>query len=259
MNNEKLNDKEKIIVYNEKKFKQRKEKIHSLNYKEYELYTLSYKSSLKLDNNTFYEYYFYLIKTKIPFFLAFYPIDDYNLKIIKICLFFLIFDIYFAINTLFFNETTIHDIYKNKGKYDFLYFLPQIIYSFFISYFITSVIKYFSLSERNILEIKMEKNKDNLNNKIEGVKRCIVFKYILFFIIGFVFLIFFWYYLSSFCAVYQNTQIYPLINTLISLSICTIFIVTFNLLPCILRNISLKKNSPTNEYIFKISKIMQLI
>ena len=256
---EKSNKKENIIVDNENKIKQERNIISFLNYKDIEIYTLSFNETWELNKKVSYEYYFYLIKTKIPFLFAFYPIDDYNLKIIKICLFFLFFDIYFAVNTFFFNETTIHNIYKNRGKYDFLYFFPQIIYSFLISYFTTSFIKYFSLSERNILEIKNEKNKDNLNDKIEAIKRCLVLKYILFFIISFVFIIVFWFYLSSFCAVYKNTQIYLIINTLISLTICIIFIITFNLLPCLLRNLSLQKNKPINELIFKISKIIQKI
>ena len=46
---------------------------------------------------------------------SFFIKDDYNSQIIKICLFFFSFALYFAINTLFFNDSTMHKIYENEG------------------------------------------------------------------------------------------------------------------------------------------------
>ena len=48
------------------------------------------------------------------------------------------------------------------------------------------------------------------------VRKCLIIKYICFYIFGTFFLLFLWYYLSSFGAVYKNTQIYLIKNTLIS-------------------------------------------
>ena len=226
-------------------------------YKDCELNSFNYKEAQNFDKRIFKQYYFSLLKSKQLILFSFYPIEDYNIKLIKICLFFLFFDIYFAVNTFFFNDSTIHQIYKDEGVYNLSYFLPKIIYSFLISYFINILIKYFSLSERNILEIKKEKKNSKLNDKAEKVKRCLIIKYILFFTLSFIFLIFFWYYLSAFCAVYKNSQYYVMNNTLISFSICLIFPFIFNLLPTILRIYSLKKQN--SEFIFILSKCMQLI
>ena len=73
----------------------------------------------------------------------------------------------------------------------------------------------------------------------------------------FFFLILFWYYLSSFCAIYQNTQIYLIKNVFISFSLSFIFPLIFNLFPCFLRVYSLKNGN--NECIYNLSKIIQII
>ena len=61
----------------------------------------------------------------------------------------------YFMNALFFSETTIHKIYKDGGVYNFIYLIPNILYSFFISHFIITIIKFISLSDRNISEIKL--------------------------------------------------------------------------------------------------------
>ena len=69
--------------------------------------------------------------------------------------------------------------------------------------------------------------------------------------------IFFWYYLSSFGAVFQNTQYYLIKNVLISLGFCFLFPIIINILPAGLRIISLKRNN--KELLYKFSKFMQII
>ena len=256
-----LNNTEKDITVYKKKDKNKKEKIDKnmspMAFKESELNLLKYKDAKIYDNRTFGGYYGCLNKIKIWILFAFYPIDDYNIKIIKICLFFLCFVIFFSVNTFFFNDDTFHQIYLDEGKYNLSYFLPQIIYSFVISHLISVALKYFSLSERNLLEIKNEENLEEISDKADNVKRCLIIKYIIFFIISFVFLIVFWYYLSSFCAVYINTQIYLLINTFISFIISSLFPLVFNLIPCIFRIQSLKNKK--SEFLYNISKFIQIL
>ena len=170
MNYEKYNNK---IIYKEKKSKHKKENENKKikKFTDFEMNSFTFKEALQFDKRTYSQYYFSLIKVKVPFLFAFYPIDDFNVRMIKICLFFLFFVIYFSVNTLFFTDNTIHQIYKDGGKYNFPYFFPQILFSFFISYIINMIIKYFSLSERNLLEIVKENNEEKIISKIEVVKR----------------------------------------------------------------------------------------
>ena len=52
-------------------------------------------------------------------------------------------------------------IYEDKGKYNFLYQIPQILYSTLIGRFIDALIKNLALSQERIVEFKKEK--ENLN------------------------------------------------------------------------------------------------
>ena len=253
----------------------------NINYSDYEINSLTYKEALEYDKRTFFQYYISLLKRKHPIIFSFIPTKDYNTMIIKLCLFFLFFSIYYSINTLFFNEATIHKIYEDEGSYNFGYLLPQILYSFVISHIFTTIIKFAFLSqilysfvishifttiikfaflsERNIMEIKREKVLQNAKEKVEKVKRNIIIKYIIFFVAGILFLIFFWYYLSSFGAVYQNSQIYLIKNTFISLAVGLLYPFIINIIPATLRICSLNDKNQNKEMLFKISKYLQFI
>ena len=107
-----------------------------INYNDYELNNLSYKEALKLDKRTYFQFYFSLLKMKHILIFTFYTYTDYNSKIIKIILFFFSFALYFTINALFFNDKTIHKIYEDHGKFNFIYQIPKILYSTIITSFI---------------------------------------------------------------------------------------------------------------------------
>ena len=109
-----------------------------------------------------------------------------------------------------------HKIYEDNGIFNFIYQINQIIYSSIISFAITELIKYLSLTEKNIIKIKNEKNINNLDKIAMNELNCIRKKFIIFFIISFLFLIFFWYYLGCFGAVYKNTQFHLIKDTLFS-------------------------------------------
>ena len=103
----------------------------------------------------------------------------------------------------------------------------------------------------------MEKSFEKANDKISIVKRCIRIKYICFFCLSIFFLLFFWYYLSSFGAVYTNTQIYLVKNILISFGLSLIYPFIINLFPGFLRIYALRDHN--RKCIFNFSKIIQLI
>ena len=212
--------------------------------------------AFKYDKRTFLQYYTSLLLSKHILLFSFYPVDDYNIRIIKVTLFFFAFDIYFAVNTFFFNDSTIHQIYEDSGEYNLSYFMPKILFSFIISYFIISLIRYFSLSERFLIDLRNEENLSKVDDIVKKTKRCLIIKYIIFYVLCFIFLTFFWFYLSSFCAIFENTQIYVIKNTFISLETSILFPFIYELLPCVLRIYSLKKR---NEFIYKLSKIIQLV
>ena len=241
---------------NIQEFKNKIKKINMLDFNDFELNSMKYILALEIDKRTYFEYYLSLLKTKHPISFSFFPVEDYNIKIIKICLFLLSFSLYYSFNTIFFDFTIIHEIYEKNGSYDFLSFLPIILYSFIITYIIIIFIKFFILPERDILKIKNETIIKIANKKAPGIQRCIIIKNISYLIISIILLIFFWYYLSSFGAVYQNSQVHLIKNTFISFAISLLFPLFINLIPGIFRSLSL--NAKNREFIYKISQIIQL-
>ena len=224
-------------------------------YNDYEWNTISFNEALVFDKRTFFQFYFSLIKLKHILIFTFNKKKDYNPYIIKICLFlFMLVFLIFA-NTLFFNDSTMHEIYINK-KYSLSYFFPQIIYTIIIYSIINDIIKLYSFSQKDILEIKQVKIKNNLNAKVVNVVKCINTRFICFFIFSFIFLFLFWIFLSSFYAVYKKIQIYLFLNVLISFFLLLIFPFITCLFPCFFRILSLR--SP-GEYLYKISQIIQLL
>ena len=224
---------------------------------EFELNSLPYKQALLYDKRKMFNYYMFLNKIKHPLLFSFCPIKDYNVWIIKIDIFLLLFSIMYAMNALFITEKTIHKIYEDKGEYIISNYMANIICSFIISHIINILTKFVFLSERNILELKCQKTYRKASEIIEKIRRCIIIKYIFFYILGIIFLIIFWYYLSSFCAVYQNTQIFLIINTFITFTISLFFPFLINLIPSLLRNLSLR--SPNKEFLYKLSQYAQII
>ena len=111
---------------NSKKKKNKKIIERKPTFNDYELNSFEYDEALKYDNRSFFEYYKSLIKTKQIIIFTFFVKSDYNSSQIKIILFLLSFSFFYAINALFFTDSTMHQIYIDHGIYDIFYQLPQI-------------------------------------------------------------------------------------------------------------------------------------
>ena len=83
-----------------------------------------------------------------------------------------------ALNVFFFSDETMHKMYLDYGKYNFVQQIPQIVYSTIVSQLIQVFICYLSLTDKYFYQIK------NLNirakEKISKVIKCVKFKDIFF-------------------------------------------------------------------------------
>ena len=171
-------------------------------------------------------------------------------------LFFFLFDLNLTVNALFFNDDTMHKIYEDEGEYNFVYQLPKIIYSSLISKLINYIIKFLSLTQDKIVEIRQETNKKYLDDKMKKLILTLKIKFIIFFVLTFILLSFSWYYVSCFCGIYINTQIHLIKDTLFSFIMSMIYPFVLYLLPGIFRFCALKKKK---SCLYKFSKLLQLI
>ena len=227
------------------------------NFTDYELNTMIYEEALEIDRRSYTQYYTSLIKQKQLIIFTFCNNKDYNSKIIKICLFFFAFALYLTVNALFFNYRAMNHIYVKKGDYDFIFQIPQIIYSTLISATINMIIKTLSLSQKDIVNLKREKK--NVIFKASKVIKCLNTKFIIFFILNFILLLSFWYYIGCFCTVYKNTQGYLIKDSLISFILALVYPIFLSIFPGIFRIPSLKSVNKNNECIYKFSQIIQLL
>ena len=150
-----------------------------------------------------------------------------------------------------------HKIYEDKGTFNFIYQIPQILYSTIISSVSTAIVKNFALTEQNILDIKQQNKKEKLPSAFAKALICTIIKFLFFSFFNLIFLGAFWYYLACFGAVYKNTQIQLISDTLISFGTSMIYPLGINLLPGLLRIPALKKKN--KECLYKISKLLQII
>ena len=220
-----------------------------------ELNNLSYKLALIYDKRTYTQYYMSLLRTKHIIFFSFFNNNDYNSKIIKIDLFFIGFILDCTVNALFFNDETMHKIYEDKGTFNFVYQLPQIIYSYLISYILNILLNLLAISEDDIINFKQIKT--NIRGK--DLKRKSFIKFISFISLGFILLFCFGYYLSMFCTIYTNTQIHLIKDTLISFGISLVSPIIIYIFPGLFRIPSLSNPNKKSKYLFIISKIIQML
>ena len=229
-----------------------------MEYNDDEMNTLPYELALQYDKRTYWQYYISLLRTKHNFIFSFCYNKDYNSKIIKIDLFFIGFSIYYTVNALFYNDDTMHNIYESKGSFDIEYQLPKIVYSSLISMLLNTLLKLLALSNDGIIEFKQNKNKNDVNERANALKKKLSIKFVLYFIISFIFLLFFWYYISMFGAIYRNTQFHLLKDTLVSFGLSLLYPFGIYLIPGFFRIPSLSDPKKKKKCLYKFSRILQI-
>ena len=255
--------KENLFNNNNKEVDKDKEKIinkKNTELNDYELNNLSYLEAIQIDDRTYFKYYISLLKTKHLIIFTFFPIKDYNLVSIKISLFLLSFSVYFTANGLFFSDSTMHKIYEDiENSYNFIYQFPKILYSTLFCSVINILLKLLSLSEKNILSIKKQNNLEAIINKSLEVKHSLKIKFIIFYILSYFLILFFWYFISCFCAVYENSMYILIEDSFISFGISMLYPFGLNLLPGLFRIPALKSKNKDKNILYLVSKIISLI
>ena len=248
----------KSIAFNKestKKLYEKKGNLLNREYSDFELNQLEYEKAIKLDKRTFCRLYCAQLKREHLIFFTFFNCDDYNLLSVKVSrsIFLMVGDM--ALNVFFFSDESMHKIFLNYGKYNFIQQIPQIIYTTIISQLIEIFLCYLSLTDKYIYQIK--KRTHNFNKKeIMKILKCIKIKLVVFFIFTFIFFVFYWYTVTTFCAVYENTQITFIKDSLLSFLLSILYPFIIYLIPSALRIITLKNVKINLKCIYKLSDII---
>ena len=197
-----------------------------------------YSEAVTKDKRTFISILFSSLKKREIILLGF--TNDSNINILKKCLLILAFINYFATNTFFFTEKNIHQIYLDKGKYNFAYQCKYIIFASLIS----SIFLYLAKCMCTVSEVKNKKN-NQLPKKI-----------LILITISTGIFIFYWVYIGSFTSTYINTKKHLIINVIITFVFCSILEFLLAIISAILRICGIRKKKST---LYSISKIINFL
>ena len=130
---------------------------------------------------------------------------DYNLLYVKIERFLTLICIEMTVNGLFFIHESMYRKYTGQ-ELTFVQKIPQILFTLIACHIIEVILCFFGMTDTHVYEIKAlqkhEKNAEKIVNIMDKMRN----KLIGFFIFTFLLFLFNWYFISAFCAVYQNTQ-----------------------------------------------------
>ena len=222
----------------------------------FELNELDYYEAIKLDNRTLIQIYWSILRREHPILFTFFACDDYNLIYIKLVRFIFLITTDMVMNVFFFSDESMHQLYVNYGKYDFIQQIPQILYSTVISKLIEIFLCYLSLTDRPIYQIKNFLLKISLR-KLKFIYKYIKLKLIFFFLFTFILIIFYWYVVAAFCSVYKNTQIAFIKDWICSVLLGFAIPFIIYLIPSSLRICAIKKNNCKGSiFVYKLSEII---
>ena len=148
-----------------------------------------------------------------------------------------------------------HKIYESNGDFDLNVQMPIFIYSSLIS--LNMSLNSLALLNNEIIAFKQDKAKINILKRAKDLKKKLSIQILFYYIISFLFLVFFWYYISMFGVIYKNTQMHLLKDSLYSFGLSPIFPFIIYLFPGIFRIPSLSEGKNNKECLYNFSKFLQ--
>ena len=223
---------------------------------DYELNNLEYEDILKLGHRKFYQIYWSILKREHLILFTFFSFDDYNLLSIKFARFIFLVCSDMALNIFFFSDDTMNKIFLTYGKYDFIQKIPQFIYTVIVSQLLEVLLCFLSLTDKYVYKIKRSKNKSF--DTVKKIYKIIKIKLCFFCVITFILFIFYWYIITTFCAVYKNTQIIFIKDSIISFITGLIYPFILYLFPSSLKIICLKNKDNNLKLLYFLSDIIPI-
>ena len=183
---------------------------------DFELNRLEFSEAVHLDKRKFLQIYLSILNREELIMLTFLSWNDHNLFYVKIPKFIFLLCTEMTMNSLLFADKTIHKLYINEGTYNLSQSIPHIIYSILITHAIEIILCFLTMTDTHVYQIKALIQKSESSERIFDILKCIRIKLIIFFISTTLIFLFYWYCVSAFCAVYQETQGYLILNSFLS-------------------------------------------
>ena len=208
---------------------------------DYELNHLEYDLALKEDNRSFWKMYWSILKRDQLIIFSFISRNDFNLFYVKIAKFLVTILTLMAMNAFLYADLSFHKLYLSGVKYNFNQQVLQIFLSIVITHVMEILLCFLTLTDRYIYEIKAKPKNEIDNEKLFDILNKIKIKLRIFYISFIIISLFYWYFISAFCAVYHNTQGLYILDCLLSFIFFTIDSFVIYAIVAILRYLSLTR------------------
>ncbi len=216
---------------------------------------MTFQSALLYDKRNIFYAYWEELKDKQIFLCLFFN-KHLMLKQLKIASFLIGTATDFFFNAFFYTDKYISKNY-NDGALEYVTTLPKTILSSILTQLFCCFLDYLISSKPILLFLKKKLKKNNIYyRQCNSIINMCICKIRVFIIVTCFTLIFFWYYITAFCAVYQNSQINWIKDALNSFWMSLLTPVALCFISLLLRNISIKKK---NKILFYISKTLMIM
>ena len=195
----------------------------------------NFEEAIAYEKRSFFRIFFIFLISKDNLLNIIFFNPPLELKPLRICIFIFNYAIDLALNALFYLSKNISDKYHYTGPnrifFSLINNLTKTLVSTIVGYLLLILFSSLSQSSDSIVQIfrdqeellKKDKNykvEDNtiikIGNDIKKILKCLKIKIICFTILELLFVLFFFYYVTAFCQVYQNTQVSWLLDSLSS-------------------------------------------
>lgn len=218
-------------------------------YDKYELNYINFEDALVYDKRNLSETFCTILALKHPLIYLFFIKDKYSIKAIYFSVFLTLTEISLSFNALFYNSSYISKQYHNKGSLNFIERLPKSIYSFVFIVFFGFLFNFLASSKKTLIEILFYSGDKKIQLLRDAIE-CMKVKIWIYYFIAFIFSLMVWYFVTVFCAVFQNSQTELGIGAIISICIGTITPILFSFFIFTIRIIGIKKKS---EFFYSMS------
>ena len=125
--------------------------------------------------------------------------------------------------------------------------------------FLGALIQMFGLASDAIADFKQDEQVSNINERSKKFIKALKIKFIIYFISSYILLVFFWYYISMFDAVYRHTQFILLEDTLLGFAFSLVTPFALYLLPGLFRIPALAAPKKNRRWLYNFSKIFTIL
>ena len=221
-----------------------------------ELNEMPFDKAIKNDKRNFCSYYCNMLLISHILLNVFCRQSDYNLFVVKLGLLFMTFPINLTFNILFFTNKNIKLTYI-KSMDDISAFWDNIansVYSSILSSTFLIILKLICLTHNSVRALRKIKNVKLAKEKSKCVFRCIKLRIFIYYILSFAFILVFGFYVLSFCAIFENTQIVLIKSTFTSWVISLIYPFIIFLIASLIRSLSYSCKS---KCLYAVKQILQ--